>query len=108
MGKTLALIAAFILGLGLTLTGCGGGGSSSSGSGSNEDVTHCVSFGDGKVINSCDFAIVVRTFAGSSTPVTVPANSSVTDPDANVAGIAGACRAPFIPVSESATEFSCD
>ncbi len=88
------------------LAGCGGGGSSSSGS--NEDVTHCASFGNGKVINSCDFAIVVRGLSGSNAPITVPANSSATDPDGNSGGWYGVCRAPLVPVGESASTFYCD
>lgn len=92
------------------LSACGGGGSSSGGGESlaqEREATECVSFSNGNVINSCDFDIIARTFAGSSTPVTVPANGQVPDPDANVAGFAGACRAPFTPVDRGSNQFDC-
>ena len=88
------------------LTACGGGGSSSDTS--DRDARRCVSFANGQVINSCDFAVVARTFAGSQTPVTVPANGSVSDPDANFGGFFGACRTPFTPVSINSSEFRCE
>ena len=94
----------------LSLSACGGGGSSSGGGESlaqQRDARQCASFANGNVINSCDFAIVVRTFAGSSTPVTVPANGQAADPDAAFGGFFGACRAPFTPVAQSSTEFDC-
>lgn len=95
----------------ILLSACGGSGSSSGIGGESlaqeREAVGCVSFANGNVINSCDFTIIARTFAGSSTPVTVPANSQVPDPDAAFGGFAGACRAPFTPVSQSATEFDC-
>ena len=91
------------------LSACGGGSSSGGGESLVEEreALECLSFPNGMVMNSCDFPIVARTFGGSSTPVTVPPNSSVPDPDANIAGFAGACRAPFTPVSSDEMNFEC-
>ena len=50
-------------------------------------------FGDGTVLNSCDFSIVVVTFGGTATPVTVLANGSAIDPDPTNIAFVGACRA---------------
>ena len=99
-------VVLLVLGI-IVLTGCGGGSTSSEQE--DRNAVHCLGFtSSGLVTNSCDFAIVARTFGGTSTPVTVPANSSVADPDANITtGFAGACRAPFTPVTVSTSSFSC-
>jgi hypothetical protein len=87
-----------VLGM-MVLAGCGGGDTSGE---DDRRSVQCTTFSPGLVNNSCDFATVVRTFGGTSTPVTVPANSSVTDPDATILGVGfGSCRAPFTPVDAS-------
>ena len=91
------------------IVACGGGSNSGAGESLAQErqAVDCVDFGDGTVINLCNFPIVVRTFGGTSTPVTVPANGIVADPDATVFAFVGACEAPFTPVETSATEFEC-
>ena len=100
----LVLMAALSL-----LVACGG--SSDSGFGESlaqeRNATDCVDFGDGTVLNSCDFSIVVVTFGGTATPVTVLANGSAIDPDPTNIAFVGACRAPFTPVEVNSTEFEC-
>lgn len=99
-------IQVLILGLVcVLLSACGG--SSNSGSDSSREPVECVEFSNGNVTNTCNFAIVVRTFGGTSTPVTVPANSTVVDPDGDVNSSWGACEAPFTPVEATATTFNC-
>lgn len=108
-----AQLVSFIKGLSLmtlciSLVACGG--SSDSGSGSlalDREALECVEFGDGVVINLCDFDIVVRTFGGTATPVTVPANGTAVDPDATVFANIGACEAPFTPVETPNDGFEC-
>jgi len=92
----------------LGLSACGGGSSSGGESLAQErEASECISFSDGRIFNSCNFAVVARTFGGTSTPVTVPANASAVDPDSTVAGFFGACEAPFTPVETGNNEFEC-
>jgi hypothetical protein len=91
----------------LSLYACGGNSDSGASLAQQREAAECVEFGDGTVINYCDFAIIVVTFGGSATPVSVPANSEVIDPDADVFAPFGACRFPFTPVEINATVFEC-
>jgi len=108
--KSHSITCLLMMALSFVLVSCGG--SSDSGGGSlalDREALECVEFGDGNIINLCGFDIVVRTFGGSATPVTVPANGTAIDPDAGIFGTFGACEAPFTPVEtdNSATGFEC-
>ncbi|MBX2848085.1 MAG: hypothetical protein KTR16_07195 [Acidiferrobacterales bacterium] len=91
----------------LYLSACGGGSDSGASLAEEREALECVDFGNGIVINTCNFNIIVVTFGGTATPVLVPANGTATDPDANVIAGVGACKAPFTPVEVNANEFEC-
>ena len=102
--RVLKLAALFLL-----LSACSGGSESGFGETlvQNREALKCVRFDPGTVTNLCDFAIVVRTFGGTSTAVTIPANSTVDDPDANVISSFGACEAPLTSVPDTKNNFQC-